>query len=413
MPPAITVHDLSKCYRIGRTLEQPPERTVGGTLARLLTAPFARWRRTAGPAHEEFWALRDVSLEVLPCETVGILGRNGAGKSTLLKILSLITRPTAGRMQIHGRVGSLLELGVGFHAELSGRENVFLTGAMHGMRRPEIARKLDDIVAFAGVGQFLDTPIKRYSSGMLARLAFSVASHLENEILIVDEALSVGDREFQARCAARMGQLAAGGRTVLFVSHNLAVLPALCRRGILLERGRLTADGPIADVIADYVRTSGPGSGKGVVRAARVVACRADGTPSLFLTAGVGGRFVCEVSDTAPGLTCELTFLNAAARPVAVCRSGPCGGPVAPGRATAFVCDVDALPLPPGGYRVAAALLLDQDRQDVVSGSAAFELLPDDSGGRHSLPPAGTVKLPHRWTLPGSDEMPARPAPPT
>jgi lipopolysaccharide transport system ATP-binding protein len=254
MPPAISVHNLSKRYRISHTIQGRGRETLADAVVRVCAAPLAWLRRKAVASEEDFWALREVSMEVRRGEAVGIIGRNGAGKSTLLKVISLIVRPTTGRLRIYGRVSSLLELGVGFHAELSGRENVFLSGAILGMRRREIARRLDTIVAFAQVEQFLDTRVKWYSSGMLARLAFAVASHLETEILIVDETLSVGDQEFQARCAERMRSLAEGGRTVLFVSHNLTTLSSLCQRGILLERGRLIADGPIADVVAAYTK---------------------------------------------------------------------------------------------------------------------------------------------------------------
>jgi lipopolysaccharide transport system ATP-binding protein len=200
------------------------------------------------------WALKDVSFEVKQGEVVGIIGRNGAGKSTLLKILTRITKPTTGHARIRGRVGSLLEVGTGFHPELTGRENVFLNGAVLGMRRAEIKRKFDEIVEFSGVERFLDTPVKRYSSGMRVRLAFAVAAHLDPEILLIDEVLAVGDADFQKKCLGKMGEAAHGGRTVLFVSHNMQTLGRLCSRGILLERGAIVEDGAARDVIASYLR---------------------------------------------------------------------------------------------------------------------------------------------------------------
>jgi lipopolysaccharide transport system ATP-binding protein len=206
------------------------------------------------PPREEFWAVRDVGFEVAHGETFGIVGHNGAGKSTLLKILARVTPPTEGVARLHGRVGALLEVGTGFHPELTGRENVFLNGAILGMRRVEIERKFDEIVEFADVERFIDTPVKRYSSGMQLRLAFSVAAHLEPEILIIDEVLSVGDLAFQRKCLGRMEEVAEEGRTVLFVSHNLSAVQSLCNRAILLAQGKVVSEGTAEAVIGDYVR---------------------------------------------------------------------------------------------------------------------------------------------------------------
>jgi lipopolysaccharide transport system ATP-binding protein len=206
----------------------------------------------AGDVFEEFWALRDVNFEIKRGELVSIIGHNGAGKSTLLKILSRITEPTTGKIEIDGRVTSLLEVGTGFHPELTGRENVFLNGAILGMTRAEVRQRFDEIVAFAGVEKFIDTPVKRYSVGMYARLAFAVAAHLEAEILVIDEVLAVGDAEFQQRCLNRMSEVAGSGRTVLFVSHNLAAVSALTRRAIVLRAGQLTFDGPVQSALAHY-----------------------------------------------------------------------------------------------------------------------------------------------------------------
>ena len=203
---------------------------------------------------EELWALNDVSLEVKQGEAIAIIGRNGAGKDTLLKILSRITEPTRGRIYLKGRLASLLEVGTGFHAELTGRENIFLNGAILGMKRIEIKNRFDEIVAFAGVEKFLDTPVKRYSSGMYVRLAFAVAAHLESEILIVDEVLAVGDLDFQKKCLGKMENVASGGRTVLFVSHNMAVIKSLCKRTILLSAGQVQSVGPTDEVLDQYYR---------------------------------------------------------------------------------------------------------------------------------------------------------------
>jgi lipopolysaccharide transport system ATP-binding protein len=249
---AVVVDRLGKQYRIGQV--RGP-RTLREDLVDLARAPFRRsGAPTAAGNDGTVWALRDVSLEVQRGEVVGIIGGNGAGKSTLLKILSRIVAPTEGWAQIAGRVGSLLEAGTGFHSELTGRENVYMSGAILGMRKAEIDRKFDEIVAFADIGQFLDTPVKRYSSGMQVRLAFAVAAHLEPEVLIIDEVLAVGDAEFQKKCLGRMQDVSRGdGRTVLFVSHNMDAVQRLCTRTILLERGRVVAAGATPGIVAQYL----------------------------------------------------------------------------------------------------------------------------------------------------------------
>jgi len=250
--PAIQVQQLGKQYRLGTAA--PLTRTLGEAAHALLR----RWVRPAPSRHaptvrEPFWALRDLDLAIAPGEVVGLVGRNGAGKSTLLKILARVVYPTTGRALIRGRVGSLLEVGTGFHPELTGRENIFLNGALLGLRRAEIRARFDEIVAFAELDRFLDTPVKRYSSGMYVRLAFAVAAHLEPEILIVDEVLAVGDAAFQRKCLGRMGEVAGRGRTVLFVSHNMTAARNLCTRAVWLDAGRLVRDGEPAAVIQAYL----------------------------------------------------------------------------------------------------------------------------------------------------------------
>ncbi len=250
---AIRAENLGKKYRIGRSGSQP--RTLREALAGFPRAMIRRpWSDPhAGPSSREIWVLRDVSFEIERGDSVGIIGPNGAGKSTLLKILSRITQPTEGEASVRGRVGSLLEVGTGFHWELTGRENVYLNGAILGMKRKEIDRKLDEIVAFAEVEPFIDTPVKYYSSGMYLRLAFAVAAHLEPEILIVDEVLSVGDVAFQRKCLRKIDGVIHQGRTVLFVSHNMDAVQRLCPRCLLLEEGRLTATGGSRSVISQYL----------------------------------------------------------------------------------------------------------------------------------------------------------------
>jgi ABC-type polysaccharide/polyol phosphate transport system ATPase subunit len=262
--PIISVENLSKRYRIGHRQEQRGAysyTTLRDVIARKMhnvarrAVDVARGREIIqGDEVEEFWALRDVSFEVHKGDVLGIIGRNGAGKSTLLKILSRITEPTAGRITLRGRIASLLEVGTGFHPELTGRENIYLNGAILGMGRPETRKKFDEIVTFAEVEKFLDTPVKRYSSGMYVRLAFAVAAHLEPEILIVDEVLAVGDAEFQKKCLGRMNDLShREGRTVLFVSHNMSAMAELADRAVLLDKGSVVIDGQISEVISAYL----------------------------------------------------------------------------------------------------------------------------------------------------------------
>ncbi len=263
---AIRVENLGKMYRIGGP--QARYSTFRETLTDAFAAPFRRVGRllrgqgSAADLDRTIWALKDVSFEVKRGEVVGIIGRNGAGKSTLLKILSRITEPTDGAADIYGRVGSLLEVGTGFHPELTGRENIFLNGAILGMRRAEIDRKLDEIVAFAEIETFLDTPVKHYSSGMYVRLAFAVAAHLEPEILLVDEVLSVGDIEFQRKCIGKMNQVSQGGRTVLFVSHSMDAITRLCSRVFLLDQGQVVSSGPAQKTVQKYLSFGAKGDGE-------------------------------------------------------------------------------------------------------------------------------------------------------
>ena len=262
MSAIITVENLSKKYIIDHQHREPYtslrdvlSNGVKRTIGRILHPTMER----IDPVHEEFWALRDVTFDIQQGDRVGIIGRNGAGKSTLLKILSRITEPSRGRVKIRGRVSSLLEVGTGFHPELTGRENIYLNGAILGMSRAEITKKFDEIVDFSEVEKFLDTPVKRYSSGMYVRLAFAVAANLEPEVLIVDEVLAVGDAQFQKKCLGKMEDVGREGRTVIFVSHSMPTVTSLCSRAILLESGRVVKDGPTSEVVMHYY-TSGQSS---------------------------------------------------------------------------------------------------------------------------------------------------------
>lgn len=249
--PIIELNSVSKTYRLAH--QEARYLMLRDTVADVFRQPLGRGQRRRREAAEELWALRNVSFSVQPGEVVGIIGANGAGKSTLLKILAGITPPTSGEVRLRGRAASLLEVGTGIHPELTGRENIFLHGAILGMARQEIVRKFDAMVEFAGVGQFLDTPLKHYSSGMQVRLAFAVAAHLEPDILLVDEVLAVGDAEFQKKSLGKMGQAARTGRTILFVSHNMTAVRELCSRAVLLAKGRLLQDGPVREVISTYL----------------------------------------------------------------------------------------------------------------------------------------------------------------
>src|ERR1700727_1393562 len=265
----ISVENLSKRYLVGHRGQRDGQASytalrdvIGQELrnfARKATDVMSGRQVVQGDEIEDHWALKDVNFEVRQGEVLGIIGRNGAGKSTLLKILSRITEPTEGRVTLRGRVASLLEVGTGFHPELTGRENIYLNGAILGMRRAEIRRRFDEIVAFAEVETFLDTPVKRFSSGMYVRLAFAVAAHLETEILIVDEVLAVGDAEFQKRCLGKMSQVAEGGRTVLFVSHNMGSIRRLTRRCILLDHGKVMVDAAVETAIDSYLKQAAEG----------------------------------------------------------------------------------------------------------------------------------------------------------
>lgn len=297
--PAISIRSLGKRYRVNHAAERAPYRTLRDSLTRAATAPWRRLRGQTNGASEEFWALKDVEFDVQPGEVVGIIGRNGAGKSTLLKILSRITSPTTGEVTINGRVGSLLEVGTGFHPELTGRENIYMNGSILGMSRREISRKFDEIVDFSGIDAFIDTPVKRYSSGMYVRLAFAVAAHLEPEVLLVDEVLAVGDVEFQKKCVGRMKEISVDGRTIIFVSHNMAAASNLCSSGIYFENGEIA-------YLGDVVRT--------LERYTASLVAQSGGTVEL-------DKHPARAKGSIPLLSC-IQFQNAAGE---VTRSIPCG----------------------------------------------------------------------------------------
>jgi lipopolysaccharide transport system ATP-binding protein len=307
---AIRVEDLGKCYRIGMAPER--YKTLRDTIVAGVNAPIQRLRRgtsatSSSTTSSIIWALRDISFEVRQGQVLGIVGRNGAGKSTLLKILSRVTEPTEGCAEIHGRVGSLLEVGTGFHPELTGRENIYLNGAILGMKRLEIDHKFDEIVDFSEVEKFIDTPVKRYSSGMYLRLAFAVAAHLEPEILVVDEVLAVGDAEFQRKCMGKMSDVAQAGRTVLFVSHNMSAVLRLTEESMVLDKGHLVYRAPTAQALDYYMAAGFTGSGERTWTSAEIPAESAPLAPMALRLRDRNGRIVDTLHSTEP-FTIEIEY---------------------------------------------------------------------------------------------------------
>ena len=370
MTSAIRVEGLGKRYLVEQGELPGSYRTLRESLSDLVRAPFRRGKDEK--TRDDFWALRDVSFEVRPGEVVGIIGRNGAGKSTLLKILSRITKPTTGRVVLRGRVGSLLEVGTGFHPELTGRENIYLNGSILGMSRKEINQRFDEIVAFAEVEKFLDTPVKRYSSGMYVRLAFAVAANLEPEILLVDEVLAVGDQEFQKKCLSKMNSVARSGRTVFFVSHQLSAVEALCSRAIVLEKGSLMMDGEANEGIAYYLsrlrqsatacpleeRTDRGGTGEARFTALRFY----DGEGNLTNSIPCGGKVILEAevvsSRPVEHPRCAFIFFTPRGQRLFRLHTADTSRVLPPlcGRAT-YRCTVEQLNLMPGSYPVMLRLL--------------------------------------------------------
>ena len=371
--PATTVEDLSKAYRIGSRDDVPD--TLIGALTGVFKAPlrnFNRLRRlgnlAAGSEGDDIlWAVKDVSFEVAQGEVVGIIGRNGAGKSTLLKILSRITEPTSGCVTIRGRVSSLLEVGTGFHPELTGRDNIYMNGTILGMTKREIDRKFDEIVDFSGVEKFLDTPTKRYSSGMQVRLAFAVAAHLEPEILIIDEVLAVGDAEFQRKCLGKMQNVADGGRTVLFVSHNMASVQALCSRCIMMRDGQVQIDGETSDVISEYLDANSPGrqsvsfefaeSTDASVRLESAEVLTLDGRPLTYVQMGEGLAIRVKLRCLGDPEQVQVAFgiVNNRGVRIAFGNSSDMANTtysLAPNECRTVECGIDALNVMPGTYTV-------------------------------------------------------------
>lgn len=410
MSAAISVENLSKAYRIGLKEEVPD--SLVGALSGFVRNPFRGFNRLRkldtrsqdGDAEDVVWALKDVSFEVEEGEVVGIIGRNGAGKSTLLKILSRITEPTSGRAVIRGRVSSLLEVGTGFHPELTGRENVYMNGTILGMTKREIDRKFDEIVDFSGVEKFLDTPVKRYSSGMQVRLAFAVAAHLEPEILIVDEVLAVGDAEFQRKCLGKMRDVARGGRTVLFVSHNMVAVERFCPRVCLLSNGALAKSGEVRSVLDMYFSSQPSGthvncgsleraSGLApVVTSVRVVDAKGAREPSVRAGGGVTIEVEYEADRRLTNPRIGVLFETLREEPLFLVQTGIQSAPlddVEAGDAGTVSCTIPDLPLAPGRYRLTIGISSDRLQVDLLPGVVDIEVLPSDLFGTGSLPSSG------------------------
>jgi homopolymeric O-antigen transport system ATP-binding protein len=418
---AIHTSGLSKRYTLGS------RRRGYGTLREAMSGAVRRpvelvTRRSA--AEEEsrtIWALRDLDVTIEDGEVVGLIGHNGAGKSTFLKILSRITEPTSGWADVTGRVGSLLEVGTGFHPELTGRENIYLNGSILGMRRAEIRRRFDEIVEFAELERFLDTPVKRYSSGMSVRLAFAVAAHLEPEILLVDEVLAVGDASFQRKSLGKMSEVAAEGRTVLFVSHNLAIIQALCKRTVLLERGVVIADAPVMEGIDTYLRGLEAAASSNLLerpdrdtrgwRDTLISGLELRDASTGLTDSVVAGRdieLVVHLTEVVPLLECRLTISNSLGQPVTTLDSeavapedvrDPALGP-------RIECTVRELPLLPGRYRVDVLLKGRNQIQDGLQAALFFDVHSGVVGGRPMPLSAteGDIALTHVWRLPARSE---------
>jgi lipopolysaccharide transport system ATP-binding protein len=423
MQPIIHARGVSKQYEIGHAPRQ--SETFRELLERKSKAIFNLTGRNPGGGRniyrkEPYWALRDVDFDISEGDVVGIVGPNGAGKSTLLKILSRVTDPTAGRIRLRGRMASLLEVGTGFHPELTGRENIFLNGAILGMRRAEIISKFDEIVAFAETERFLDTPVKHYSSGMYVRLAFAVAAHLNPEILLVDEVLAVGDMAFQKKCLGRMSEVSRIGRTVIFVSHNMAAVENLCRRAIVLEKGRLVFDGSAKNAVQHYLNNAGKGSGPTghVVDLENAVNRRSPGGRllkkiELFTTGDeplweglqIGAPLKVKIHFELPRATDSfnigLGFNNIFSQRVFTAHSmfepdrshGARSGP------QVFVCDIPSLTLIPGDYPVRVWLDVGNVEADQVDDAFRISVLESDYYASGKLPWNGAFVLKHRWLL--------------
>ena len=420
MAPVIQVRGVSKKYRLGTVTDSLRDWVV--ERARRFWPSAANDQGGEGrAARMEHWALQDVSFDVAEGEVTAIVGRNGAGKSTLLKILSRITDPTEGEVRIRGRLSSLLEVGTGFHPELTGRENIYLNGAILGMRRAEIQAKMDEIIAFSGIEKFLDTPAKRYSSGMYVRLAFAVAAHLDPDILVVDEVLAVGDAAFQKKCLGKLDELRSSGRTVLLVSHNMAAVQNLCRRGIVIDQGRLAFSGSTNEAVdfylngcadagqaarshvvdLDHARRRPPSSAH---RLQRLELFAGDGTPltgTLLTGAPLQARISFHLGAPATSFDVCLAFNSLMGQRIftahTICEPERSLDPRVGEQV--FVCEIPSLTLAPGEYSIKVGLDVREREIDAVDDATRLTVVASDYYGTGRIPRNGLFVLPHQWRL--------------
>ncbi|HET9154665.1 MAG TPA: ABC transporter ATP-binding protein [Solirubrobacterales bacterium] len=414
---AIDIHGLGKRYALGLHGGYGSD-TLRERIQHLGRNALRKAVRRGPPAREEsfLWALRDLDIKIDSGDVVGLIGHNGAGKSTLLKVLSRITEPSEGYAEVTGRVGSLLEVGTGFHPELTGRENIFLNGSILGMRRAEINARFDEIVEFAEIERFLDTPVKRYSSGMSVRLAFAVAAHLEPEILLVDEVLAVGDASFQRKSLAKMNEVARQGRTVIFVSHNLAIIQALCERVVLLEHGRVMADGPVRSTIDSYLRQLESAASADLLQRTdreggweesmvkRIEVREREGGTADVVVGGRPATILVHVTEVLPAMECQLTIVDSLGHPLMTMDSEISSeqdvrddelGP-------RIECEIGALPLLPGRYRIDVVLKGNSHIQDGLQAASFFDVEAGVMDGR-PMPVSGAegnLAVAHTWRLP-------------
>ena len=415
---ALHIENLSKLYRLGAgpqgkgDFRETAASLVGGLRRRLTGQPAAAVEQER--AERDLWALRDVTFSVNRGEVVGLIGHNGAGKSTLLKILSRITDPTSGHAWFEGRLGSLLEVGTGFHPELTGRENVFLSGAMLGMDRAEIAANYDEIIEFSEIGRFIDTPVKRYSSGMYVRLGFSVAAHLKPEILIVDEVLAVGDAAFQKKCLRKMREVSESGRTILFVSHNMGSVQDLCDRAVVLDRGRVIGVGTPTEAVKLYLqsmsdqgeaplaeRTDRRGLGRTRLVEASIVSRGHEDAPGLLLH-GLDAVITLKVSQLLPDLTCTFAIYDSRLRPIARFSSRNLAADDALADTEVFTCEIPELSLVPDEYIVNLVIKCGPQLEDRVDAAFKFRVESGSLGGRALDPHLKDCAFvpEHRWIVP-------------